>query len=396
MSQDRAQTIKLYDNDSHQKEFTARVLSCIPSGTFFKVELSETLFFPEGGGQPADTGIMRFTENGSLTETFVSDVKIEGVKLFHFTDKAVPEGAKINGIIDWEKRFSRMQNHSGEHVVSGIIHSMFGYENIGFHLTDEYATCDYNGTLTKKDILEIERRANEAVFSNLKITCEYPSPEILNDLNYRSKLELTEDVRIVTIDGIDVCACCAPHVNTTGEIGLIKIVNHEKSHGGTRLHLRCGRLALSDYNEKQDNILRIIDMLSARQFETADLVQKLINTNQELNHEISKKSAQIAECRLSLLEDKVYGNLVIFLPDADTDTLRILADKGRTKCTGIFIALTNQGNSYRYMITSSGLELSKLVKEYNVALNGRGGGKDEMVQGTFGASLEDIKKYFSK
>lgn len=395
MSQVGANTKKLYDNDSHQKEFTARVLSCTQSGNFFKVELSETLFFPEGGGQPADTGVLSFSENGERKTAKVSDVQEEGTSIFHFVDLPFSVGAEVNGTIDWDKRFTRMQNHSGEHVVSGIVHSMFGYENIGFHLTDEYATCDYNGPLSKEEILEVERRANEAVFNNLKITCEYPSTEVLSTLEYRSKLDLTENVRIVTIEGIDVCACCAPHVNYTGEIGLIKIVNFEKSHGGTRLHLRCGRLALSDYNEKQDNILRIVDLLSARQFETADLVEKLISTNTELSHEISRKSVQIAECRLSSIEDEKEGNLVVFLPDLDTDALLALANGGKTKCTGVFVALTNQGESFRYIITSNkGLELSKLVREYNAALNGRGGGKDAMVQGTFAASLKEIEEYF--
>ena len=212
-------------------------------------------------------------------------------------------------------------------------------------------------------------------------------------MEYRSKLDLTEDVRIVTIEGVDVCACCAPHVKRTGEIGLIKIVNFEKSHGGTRLHLRCGYLALADYDEKQDNILKIVDLLSARQHETADCVEKLVAANGNLSHELSKASVAIAEAKLSTI-DKVEGNLVMSLQNADTDALRALANGGKDKCTGVFVALTESEEGFRYMITGNDVPLSKVAREFNDLLVGRGGGKDDMIQGMFATNLDVIEAFF--
>ena len=394
MSNRQGATIKLYDNDSHEKEFTALVRSCVSSGDFFKVELDRTAFFPEGGGQYADTGVLVVGEgaDGGI-EIEVTDVQIEDKVIYHFVKTAIAEGTQVVGKLNWDERFLRMQNHTGEHIISGLIHSTFGYENIGFHLGDDDVTCDYNGALNWEQIKMIEAAANAAVFRNIEIKTEYPDPEKLPELQYRSKLDLTEDVRLVTIPGVDCCACCAPHVKYTGEVGLIKIVNHEKSHGGTRLHIRCGFLALADYDEKQDNILRIVDLLSARQYETADCVEQLMATNGKLTHELAKASKAIAEAKLSAL-DVVEGNLVVCLEHADTDALRALANGGKDKCTGVFVALTETDGGYRYMITGNGIPLSKLSKEFNALLVGRGGGKDDMLQGVFASALPVIEDFF--
>lgn len=390
MSISHGATIKLYDNDSHEKEFTALVQSCVSSGDFFKVELDRTAFFPEGGGQYADTGVL--SVDGE--EIDVYDVQIENKEIYHFVKKEIPAGSQVIGKLNWDERFLRMQNHSGEHIISGLIRSAFGYENIGFHLGDDDVTCDYDGALNWEQIKKIEAEANAVVFQNLEIHTEYPDPEELPSLSYRSKLDLTEDVRLVTIPGVDCCACCAPHVKYTGEIGLIKIINHEKSHGGTRLHIRCGFLALADYDEKQDNILRIVDLLSARQHETADCVEQLMATNGKLSHELTKASKAIAEAKLSALK-KVEGNLVMCIENADTDALRALANGGKDKCTGVFVALTDTEGGYRYMITGNGIPLSKLGREFNSLLVGRGGGKDDMLQGVFASALSVIEDFFA-
>ena len=236
---------------------------------------------------------------------------------------------------------------------------------------------------------------------------EYPDPATLPDLDYRSKLELTEDVRLVTIPGYDVCACCAPHVARTGEIGLIKIVNSEKAHGGTRVHMICGPWALSDYDVKQTNIMRIVDLTSTPQEETADAVEALQAQNGHLTHELSVAQVQQADIALRFLKEQggadASGNLVVFLPSLETDAIRALANGGRDLCDGVFVALTagekdlgpdGQPQSYRYIATSKSLPLSRLAKEFNASLNGRGGGRDEMVQGSFGAPLEDIVAFF--
>jgi len=408
-------TEKLYDADAYCKAFTATVISCEEAEDrkgLYAVVLNKTAFFPEGGGQYADTGTLQ--EFKKDCETPLSDaVKVVDVQvsddgiITHYCDGAVTPWAQVTGLLDWEQRFERMQNHTGEHLVSGTVHRLYGLDNIGFHLGDRDVTCDFNGELSDEQLREVEKVVNRAVWENVEVFAEYPDPATLPDLDYRSKLELTEDVRLVTIPGYDVCACCAPHVARTGEVGVIKIVNSEKAHGGTRVHMICGPWALDDYNVKQTNIMRIVDLMSTPQEETADAVEALQAQNGHLTHDLSVAQVQQAEIALRFLKEQAgadtSGNRVVFLPAIETDAIRALANGGRDLCDGVFVALTagekdlgpdGQPQSYRYIATSKGLPLSRLAKEFNASLNGRGGGRDEMVQGSFGASLEDIVAFF--
>ena len=388
---DRA-TLKLYDENSYEKEFTATVQSCTVCGDFFKVVLDRTAFFPEAGGQIGDNGF--FIVDGKEIEVFDTQI-VENV-IEHYTKEEIKENTTITGKLDWIPRHTRMQNHTGEHIVSGIINRKYGFDNIGFHLGRDDITCDYNGALTWEQVKEIEVLSNEAVFEGHEITTWYPDPADLSKYEYRAKLDLTEGVRLVKIDGVDLCACCAPHVKNTAEVGLIKIVNIEKSHGGTRLHLRCGRTALTDYDEKQVQVLKVQDLLSARQYEVGDCVEQLQKANKHLEWERARMSEKVALASLQSIE-KQNGNLVMELDGADTDALLAFANGGREKVSGLFVALTKSGEGFRYMITSgdSNIKLSQMAKEINAALNGRGGGKDDMIQGMFNTDLDSITKYFS-
>lgn len=408
-------TEKLYDADAYCRAFTATVISCEEAEDrkgLYAVVLNRSAFFPEGGGQYADTGTLQEFKKDCETPLSgavkVVDVQVsdDGI-ITHYCDGAVTPWAQVTGVLDWEQRFERMQNHTGEHLVSGTVHRLYGLDNIGFHLGDRDVTCDFNGELSDEQLREVERVVNRAVWENVEVYAEYPDPATLPDLDYRSKLELTEDVRLVTIPGYDVCACCAPHVARTGEIGLIKIVNSEKAHGGTRVHMICGPWALADYDIKQTNIMRIVDLTSTPQEETADAVEALQAQNGHLTHELSVAQVQQADIALRFLKEQggadASGNLVVFLPALETDAIRALANGGRDLCDGVFVALTagekdlgpdGQPQSYRYIATSKSLPLSRLAKEFNASLNGRGGGRDEMVQGSFGAPLEDIVAFF--
>ena len=408
-------TEKLYDADAYCKAFTATVISCEEAEDrkgLYAVVLNKTAFFPEGGGQYADTGTLQEFKKDCETPlagaVSVRDVQVseDGI-ITHYCDGAVTPWAQVTGLLDWEQRFERMQNHTGEHLVSGTVHRLFGFDNIGFHLGDRDVTCDFNGELSDEQLREVEKVVNRAVWENVEVFAEYPDPATLPDLDYRSKLELTEDVRLVTIPGYDVCACCAPHVARTGEVGVIKIVNSEKAHGGTRVHMICGHWALDDYNVKQTNIMRIVDLTSTPQEETADAVEALQAQNGHLTHELSVAQVQQADIALRFLKEQAGAdasdNRVVFLPALETDAIRALANGGRDLCDGVFVALTSgekdlgpdgQPQSYRYIATSKGLPLSRLAKEFNASLNGRGGGRDEMVQGSFGAPLEDIVAFF--
>jgi alanyl-tRNA synthetase len=408
-------TEKLYDADAYCKAFTATVISCEEAEDrkgLYAVVLNRSAFFPEGGGQYADTGTLQEFKKDCETPLSgavkVVDVQVsdDGI-ITHYCDGAVTPWAQVTGVLDWEQRFERMQNHTGEHLVSGTVHRLYGLDNIGFHLGDRDVTCDFNGELSDEQLREVEKVVNRAVWENVEVYAEYPDPATLPDLDYRSKLELTEDVRLVTIPGYDVCACCAPHVARTGEIGLIKIVNSEKAHGGTRVHMICGPWALADYDIKQTNIMRIVDLTSTPQEETAGAVEALQAQNGHLTHELSVAQVQQADIALRFLKEQggadASGNLVVFLPALETDAIRALANGGRDLCDGVFVALTagekdlgpdGQPQSYRYIATSKNLPLSRLAKEFNASLNGRGGGRDEMVQGSFGAPLEDIVAFF--
>ena len=408
-------TEKLYDADAYCKAFTATVISCEEAEDrkgLYAVVLNRSAFFPEGGGQYADTGTLQEFKKDCETPLSgavkVVDVQVsdDGI-ITHYCDGAVTPWAQVTGVLDWKQRFERMQNHTGEHLVSGTVHRLYGLDNIGFHLGDRDVTCDFNGELSDEQLREVEKVVNRAVWENVEVFAEYPDPATLPDLDYRSKLELTEDVRLVTIPGYDVCACCAPHVARTGEIGLIKIVNSEKAHGGTRVHMICGPWALADYDIKQTNIMRIVDLTSTPQEETADAVEALQAQNGHLTHELSVAQVQQAEIALRFLKEQAgtdaSGNRVVFLPALETDAIRALANGGRDLCDGVFVALTagekdlgpdGQPQSYRYIATSKSLPLSRLAKEFNASLNGRGGGRDEMVQGSFGAPLEDIVAFF--
>ena len=265
-------TVKLYDIDSHLSEFSATVLSCENAVAV----LDKTAFFPEGGGQTSDTGFIDGVK--------VNDVQIKDGIIYHYLESDVEVGKTVECKLLWDERFRKMQNHSGEHIISGIVHSLFGFDNVGFHLSKTEMTMDFSGMLSREDLLKVEYLANKAIWENVKFNCYYP--ESLENLEYRSKLDLTNDVRIVEIDGYDRCACCAPHVNTSSEIGIIKILDFEKNKGGVRLWVKCGADALNDYNLKYQSGLKISSLLCTEQENVASAVEKLIKTDGELRFRI--------------------------------------------------------------------------------------------------------------
>lgn len=380
------QTIKLYDADSHLYDFDASVISCEKTDKGFAVVLDKTAFFPEGGGQPAD--------EGTLNGIAVTDVQIKDGIITHTTAEEIPAGSAVKGAVDSEIRFRRMQNHSGEHIVSGLIHKLFGYNNVGFHMGSEDVTLDLDGVLTREDLDKIEMLANRAVYENVNVRAEYPSPEVLKDLDYRSKLDLTENVRIVTIEGYDVCACCAPHVNKTGEIGIIKLLDFLKYKGGVRIHMLCGFDALEDYNRRYKNVAAISAKLSAKQAEVYEAVERLSAELSAEKQAAGELKRQLVAMKIAALEP-TDGNMVLVEKDMDMLNLRNLVNEAVQLCGGICAAFSgNDENGYNYIIASKNVPLRAEAKAINAALNGRGGGKDEMIQGSAKASEAEIRAYF--
>ena len=258
---------RLYDRSSYEKEFTAVVTGCRETKERFAVTLDRTAFFPEGGGQPFDTGTL-----GNVT---VLDVQEIGGEVIHYTDGPLEVGSRVRGVLDWERRFSHMQAHSGEHIITGCIHNRFGYDNVGFHMGKEEITIDFNGVMTEEELDQIEREANRVVFANLPIEVTVPDEETLKHMEYRSKKELSGQVRITVIPGVDVCACCGTHVGRTGEVGIIKVLGMIHYKGGVRISLLCGRRALEHCVKRQKQAAELSALLAAKQDEVVDTLATL-------------------------------------------------------------------------------------------------------------------------
>lgn len=380
--------IKLYDQDSYIFEFTAEVVSCEEINSEYKILLDKTAFFPTAGGQECDTG--------TIDEVPVIRVEIENDEVFHYTRTPLEAGKTITAKIDREVRLRKMQHHSAEHIVSGLVHSVLGLENVGFHLGDEEVTMDYSGIISEEELDNIERLANRAVRDNLKITCEYPDEATLSALNYRSKLDLKDNVRIVTIPGIDVCACCAPHVNYTGEIGLIKLKDMIHYKGGVRVRMICAGDALSDYQIKQKNAVKISNLLSAKQDEIAESVEKLHRELSEWKQKCAMLEKALVTEKASLLAD-TENNICVFETDISVDALRHFVNCGKKKCGGVFVGcLGNDTDGYTYIIGSNSIDLSNACREINEGLSGRGGGRGDMVSGRFMSTREKITEFFEE
>ncbi len=396
-------TVKLYESDSYVRAFDAEVISCsevkINVGgketKAYAVVLTATAFFPEGGGQYADKGIL-----GGMD---VLDVQTSDTGILHFVPEPLAEGSSVHGEIDWEVRFSRMQKHSGEHLLCGIIHNEYGYDNEGFHLTDECVTLDVNGQLTEEQLARIELLANRAIYENVSIIVSYPDSDELATTDYRSKLELDDGVRLVTIEGYDVCACCAPHVARTGEIGCIKVIEASPHRGGTRIVMTAGIGAYNDYSSIARANKNIMGVVSSKRYETGEFVaamqermQKLQNENTALKKEIT--GYVFAQVKADILardsEDK--SPVLIFTDTLDDIQLRNVINE----CCEIFDGrvagfLGNDEKGYRYIISSKEKDqaLPAFAKELNQALDGRGGGNQEMIQGQIKSSRENIERY---
>ena len=377
-------TEKLYYIDSHLFDFEATVLDCRETETGWAVLLDKTAFFPEGGGQPADTGF--------IDSIPVTDVQEQGGEILHFCGQALPVGDHLPCRVEREQRLVRMQNHSGEHIVSGLAHRLYGCENVGFHMGEDCMTIDFDRELSWQQLMEVETLANQAVRDNLPVLCSFPEGEALQTLEYRSKLDLTENVRIVEIPGIDRCACCAPHVARTGEIGLIKILDAERHRGGVRLSLCCGMLALQDYRIKQDNITAVSQALSAKRHETAGAVARLLAEQQKAKERIAALSMELARLKAESCP-ATGGNLCVFDNVLDEVALRELVNLLMEKCGGIAAAFSGSDETgYRYIMGSRRVDLRRCAKEINCLIDGRGGGKPQMIQGSAAADAGRIRQ----
>ncbi len=379
-------TVRLYDNDAYIREFTATVISCTQSGDFYEIILDKTAFFPEGGGQQADTGLIGNAE--------VSDVQIKDGVIVHLTKSPVNIDEEVSCKLDWDKRYRRMQNHTGEHILSGIANRLYGCTNVGFHMGSEI-TVDFDIELTDEQVSEIEKLSNEAIYKNVCVIAEYPDKETLKSLEYRSKLDLEDDVRIVTIDGYDKCACCAPHVSRSGEIGIIKILGTMRHRGGIRLTIICGADAFDDYCIKTKNLYEIAVALCAKHNEELNAFRKLCEDNSELKQKCAALSKELTKLK-SASNEAVNGVSIFFESDADMQSIRSLALETAKSRDGIAAVFAGSDSSYRYAIASMDTGVRDIAQKINACFSGRGGGSDELVQGNITASEDQIRDFFNQ
>lgn len=374
-------TEKIYYNDSYVSEFDATVLSCIKSVDYWEIILDRTAFFPEGGGQKADIGY--------IGDVRVNDVQEINGDIIHYTKNEVEVGNKYSCTIDWDTRFTRMQQHSGEHIISGIVNSIYGYDNVGFHMENDYVTIDFNGELDRTQLDEIEDRANKAIYKNYAINCFFPDENELSNINYRSKLDLTENVRLVEIDNVDLCACCAPHVKRTGEIGLIKILEFMRHRGGVRLTVKSGFDALKDYRNKYTSVYEISNLLSSKQEEITSSVQRIQSETDNLYREYHNFKLFVAEDAKDMLVFKNDCSYYV-ATNFDADMMRLIVNYGMEKSLLSVVFSGDDEKGYSYIAGSLSLDMKEIARLINGALNGRGGGRDTMIQGKISAKKEEI------
>ncbi len=378
-------TIKLYDKDAYLKEFNSKVVSCSATEEGYKVELAETAFFPEAGGQTGDTG--------KIGEATVLKTLIEGDTVYHICATFLELGKDYNCCINFEERFDKMQQHSAEHIISGIAYSEFGINNVGFHLSDNCVTLDFDKPLKDSDIRKIELLANKVVWKNAQINCYYPDKAALEEINYRNRFEITQNIRLVQIVGTDICACCAPHVKSTGEIGIIKILKAEKHKGGVRLYIKCGQRALKDYVEASESISRLSALLCEKAENVVSGVEQLLKGKSALEFELTglRRQALIRE-----IDGKIGNDYIcIFTENESAENMRYAANYAKTHCkiVGIFC---KKDKGYSYICASERVDMVYFLREFlSKAFPGGGGGKGEMLQGSVIAEKNEIEDFFA-
>ena len=379
-------TVKLYYENAYTQDFTAVVQSCEAVKNGFAVTLDRTAFYPEGGGQPAD--------HGTLGEARVLDVHEKDGVVTHLCDRALSAGTEVSGRIDWARRFDHMQQHSGEHIISGLLCSTFHCDNVGFHMGADVVTIDYNAPITWEQALEVERRANAYIWADHPIRIWYPSAEELAALPYRSKKELTGAVRITEFPGADRCACCGTHVTSSGQVGLLKLLSCQKFRDGVRLELLCGQRALDCLAAGWEQARQIGQALSVKPQSAFAAVSRL----QEELLSLKEKAARLEEADFAHIaaQYRGAGSVLHIAEPLDGDGARRLCDAIAKAAGGRCAVFAGRDGDYRYAVIENGGDLRQFIKDMNTALHGRGGGRDGFAQGSAACTAEELRAFFQE
>lgn len=379
------QTQKLYYEDCHLRTAQAKVLECQATEKGWAVQLDRTVFYPEGGGQACDVG--------TLGNARVLAVREEGEKILHLCDGPLIPGQTVTATIDWQRRFDQMQQHAGEHIVSGIIHRRYGYHNVGFHVGADAVTIDFDGPIPMEALAEIEQEANAAIWQNLPIRCWYPSEAELPTVSYRTKKALDWPVRIVEIPGYDTCACCGVHVKYTGEIGLVKLLSCVKFHQGVRIEMVCGGRALDILSRVYEENRQVSQAFSAKILETGAAARKM---NEMLAAEKFRATGLERQLFDRIAEDFAdKGNILYIAPGLEPGSVRELADRIAQRCGGRAAVFSGSDDAgYSVCLVDKQADVKVFGQAMSAALGGRGGGKPGFFQGSVRATQAQIKEFF--
>lgn len=380
-------TEKLYDQDPRLLTFTATVCSCEEAKDGrYAVRLDKTALFPEEGGQGPDKG----TLNGAaILHTSIDKEN----NITHFLAAPFAVGSTVTGRVDWTQRFDYMQQHTGEHILSGLVHTHFGYNNVGFHLGERETTLDFDGPLTLEDVRKMERLVNEVIHKNLPVKVSFPSKEELAAMDYRSKIELEGPVRIVEIPGVDICACCAPHVAYTGEIGLLKVTDVQSHRGGVRITILCGSRALADYTSKQDTVSALSALLSAKPELIVDGVTRLKEEITSRQERINLLQARILECKIASLPAPSDTNkhAILFEDPTDTKAVRDAVNRLTASYSGYSAIFTGSEEAgYQFILGSGKADCNRVAAIFREQLSAKCGGSPLMIQGSVTATKEQL------
>lgn len=380
-------TEKLYYTEPELNSFTARVLSCMKTESGWEAVLDRTAFYPEGGGQPSDLG--------ALDAAGVTGVFERGDEIVHMLTGPLEPGSEVTGKIDSMRRRDYTEQHTADHIISGLIHARYGYENVGFHMGPDVTTIDFSGWLEPSQLAEMEDEANAVIRANLPIIQSWPDVEKLEKLEYRSKKKLSGSVRLITIPDVDICACCGTHLKSTGELGILKVISAVRLRGGLRVELLAGArawrylAAIFDENRKNSQ------SLSAKPLETSGAVSRILDEQSHLKQELAATRRRWLES--AARENAGRGDVLIFEPGLSPEELQSLTDAVMESCGGLCAAFSgSDSEGFRYAIGKKDGELRELVKTMNSALKGRGGGRPSFAQGQVNSTLGEIRRFFDE
>ena len=380
-------TEKLYYEDAKLWTFTAVVRDCREAKDGWDIVLDRTAFYPEGGGQPSD--------RGTLNGLDVLDVQECGGEILHRLARPLLPGEEVRGHVDGAHRFDYMQQHTADHILSGVIHKRYGYDNVGFHMGQESTMIDLSGPLEESDLAEMERVANEAVWMDLPVEASWPEEQTLAQMEYRSKGTLEGSVRLVTIPGVDVCACCGVHVRRTGEVGMIKILSCTRLRGGVRIEYVAGRRAYRYFDAVQMQNHLISVSLSAKPLRTAAAVRRLL---EERDAQKERAASMERNYTAALAEQwRGRGDAIVFEETLGADGVRRLADAIKETCGGMALVFSGTDrDGYQYAVAVRDGDVRAYMKRFHEVLGGRGGGREAtFVQGSVPAARREIEAYLN-